>query len=104
MSKELLLKEHFETATVELSVCDVTVRSLSRAEALRYANKGLDVAEAERKVLSKAMLDPVMSEEDIAAWQESSPAGEIQKVFAKVVALSGMEDDSLKSAQKSNEG
>lgn len=101
MDKNALLTQHFEEEKVELKAGAVTIRSLSREEALMYAGKKLDAAEAERKLLAKAMVDPEMSEQDVAAWQKASPAGEIQKVFTAVVRLSGMEESSAKEAYKS---
>lgn len=102
IDKEKLLAERFGVEVVELpGVGEVKVRAMTRGEALQVRGKPDDVGAMERKVLSWTMVDPKMSEEDVKAWQDCSPAGEIQTVFEAVVRLSGMEVDSAKSAYKS---
>lgn len=79
----------------------VMIRALSRTEALRFADKQQDTLITERKMLAKAVTEPVVNEKDVAAWQAAAPAGEIHKVFQHVVGISGMREESAKDAYKS---
>lgn len=101
IDKAALLKARFGEETVEIpGVGEVRVRALTRGEALKV--KGThDVAEVEQKVLAWAMVEPEMTEADVKAWQEASPAGELQVVFDAVLRLSGMEKHADKAAYKS---
>lgn len=83
------------------SVGKIKIRPLSRAEGLKHANRKMDTLVAEQKLLSMALVDPVMSEEDVAAWQQAAPAGELHDVFMFVATLSGMREESPKDAYKS---
>jgi len=81
----------------------VRVRGLSRLEAI-----GMQVAHGtaaiERRTIALAMIDPVMTEDEVGRWQRVSVAGELQGVADKIQALSGMADDSAKEAYKSVRG
>lgn len=79
-----------EPETVEIpGVGTVAVRGLSRLEFLR-AQKIDDPIKQERFLLSVAMTDPVMTEDDVAAWQRSSDPMEINVVAMKINELSGI--------------
>ncbi len=52
----------------------------------------------EQKMLSMAMLDPKLSEEEVAAWQRVSLAGELEPVVQKVQELSGILSGAPKSS------
>lgn len=85
------------TAEVEIEgVGTVTVRSLSRWEMIQ-AGKADDALAQERFILSRAMVDPEMGEDDIAAWQKGSPPGEINAVATVVNELSGIAQGAAKS-------
>lgn len=73
--------------------------ALSRKQVLdlgnQYGGNGqstgeMDLALTEQKILAAALIDPVMSEEEIAQWQENSDASEINDLFMAVLDLSGM--------------
>ncbi len=96
VSKEDLFKKRVKQVEVDIpDVGAVTVRALTRAEVLKLGiNPGsaleMDLAEAEQKLLSAAMVEPKMSQEDVKEWQENSPAAEINAVFIAVIKLSGL--------------
>jgi hypothetical protein len=69
----------------------VMIRPLSRKEAHSFRGREIDSEILERKLLAIAMVDPKMSEKDVAEWQANSKAGEIQPVMDKIVEISGME-------------
>jgi hypothetical protein len=103
MEKTALLTERLPRDEVEIKgVGTVTVRGLSRYELL-LAGKGQndDVAAMERRMLSMALVDPEMSEDDVAAWQKCSPAGEIMPIVNKINELSGVGREAQKEAYKS---
>lgn len=103
MDKTKLLSKRIRTQEVPIGEDGdtVTVRSLTREQALKVANKPMDPEVLERFVLSHAMVSPEMSEDDVKTWQENSEAGEIQTVFEAVISLSGLNKDSAKTAYKS---
>lgn len=102
LDKQALLKARFGEKVVEIpGVGEVRVRALSRGEALQIKGKEQDVAAIEQWVLSRAMVDPPMSEDDVKAWQDNSPAGELQVVFDEILKLSGMEATAAKAGYKS---
>jgi hypothetical protein len=103
MDKSKLLSKRIRTVEVPIGEDGetVTIRSLSREQALHIANKKMEMDVAERYVLSRALVDPELSEADVKTWQENSEAGEIQVVFEAVTRLSGLTKDAGKDAYKS---
>lgn len=73
-------------------VGEITYRALSRDEVLngRERNKGKTTAEIECYLVSLAMVDPMLTPEDVAQWQKMSPAGELERITGKIMRLSGM--------------
>jgi hypothetical protein len=99
MDKSALLADRVRnnTDTVEIDgVGTVTVRALSRKEMIEAGELSEHTLVQERYILSRAMIDPQMSEDDIAAWQAASPPGEINRVADKVNELSGLKKESAK--------
>lgn len=92
MDKERLKKSRLQEREHDIpGVGTVRVRALNREEALKLQGKEMDVAQAERIILSMAMLDPAdMTEEDIAEWQAASPMGELQELTEVIAEMSGM--------------
>ncbi len=98
MDRDLLKKARLVEEDVDLpGVGTVRVRAMSRAEAMRIKDKSMSVAKMEQIILSTAMLDPVMSVDDVREWQEASGAGEIELVVAAVTRMSGLERNAGKS-------
>lgn len=101
LDKDALLKGRTGQEDIEIQgVGTVRVRPLTRGEALEVADKPLDAAEMERKIVAWGLVEPVLSEDDVKAWQDSSPAGEIQAVVDAIVRLSGMEKHAAKQAYR----
>ncbi len=92
-----------KTATVEIEgVGTITVRGLTRYEfAVSQKKYEDDPFAQERCTLAMAMVDPVMTEADVEAWQKASPFAEINEVAMKVNALSGIGKEAQKEAYKS---
>lgn len=91
--KDLLLaKRETDGEAVELPGLGVKVRvrGLTRAEALRVVGQEMTAAESERKLLALALVDPVMTEDDVRQWQKVAPAGELQPVEEAIRRLSGL--------------
>ncbi len=78
----------------------VRVRALTRAEMLSLGDN-LSVLEIERKMISMAMIDPVLTEAEVKAWQDSSPVNEMTTVVRKINALGGVGQGVDKTAYKS---
>lgn len=101
ITKEALAAPRLEEDTVTLPVGAVRVRALSRAEALRLKGRDYAEDEFERVLLAAAMVEPKLTEDDVRAWQEASPAGELEPVTTAVLRLSGMAKAAAKEAMTS---
>lgn len=107
MDKEKLLAARHDTAhgmpEADVDIPDVgtvRVRGLNRGEVFQVQQvKG--VAAIERRILALGMLDPELTESEVARWQQTSPAGELEPVVDKVRKLSGLSDQASKEAYKS---
>lgn len=104
MDKSKLLSKRMRTVEVPIGEDGdtVTVQALSREQALHVANKNMPADQAERYVISRALIEPKLTEAEVKVWQENSEAGEIQTVFEAVIRLSGMTKDAGKDAYKSS--
>lgn len=106
VSKEDLFKRRVKEVDVEIpDVGTIRVRALTRTEVLSLGvvpgqGAELDLAEAERKVISAGMVEPPMTQDDVKAWQDSSPAVEINAVFLAIVELSGLTGEMPKEMVK----
>lgn len=67
----------------------VTFRALSRQEMMDSAKIDDDMSR-ERYVLSRCIIEPRLTDDDVRAWQENSPAGEMNDVAMKINVLSGI--------------
>jgi hypothetical protein len=96
--KARLLKPRVPEGTVELEgLGTIRVRGLSRGEVFMIKQiKGTQAME--RKMVALSMLDPVMTEDEVRQWQQSSPAGELEPVTNKINELSGLGPKSEKQA------
>lgn len=102
LSKADLLKQVFGLRDVQLARGGfVKVRALTRAEALKVKGKEMPEEEMEQLLLSLAVMEPKLTPEEVKAWQESSPAGEIGDVVDEIMRLSGMQKSAPKEAYKS---
>ena len=103
VDKKVLLKARLPTAVVELEgVGEVRVRGLSRAEVL-YDLKAVDRSVEgafERRLVSLGMVEPELTEDEVAVWQQGSPSQEIEEVTDKIATMSGLADTAAKDAYK----
>lgn len=97
MDKSELLKKRVG-ATREVEIPDVgtiTVRGLSAGEVKQW--KGRPEREVERMVLATAMVDPVLTPEEVDEWAEAAPFGHLVEVLQAVYDLSGVSAGAAKS-------
>jgi hypothetical protein len=98
MDKALLTKPRLAEEDVEIpGVGTVRVRALSRAEAMKVTDRELPVATMEQALLSMAMVDPKLTEAEVAEWQEAAPGGELEPVVEVIQRLSGLAKKAPKS-------
>lgn len=99
IDKAALLKARSDQKDVEIpGVGTVRIRSLTRAEALALQGKETPVSEIEQKLLSAALVDPKLTEDEVRQWQEASPAGELEPIMEAILDLSGMAREAPKEA------
>jgi hypothetical protein len=99
VDKSALLAERFGIEEVEIpGVGSVRVRPLSRAEAHAVRGQEMTEEEVEVRLLSVALVEPKLTEDEVKAWQANSPAGELEPVVRAVVRISGMEQHAAKAA------
>ncbi len=105
IDKDKLLARRLATEIVVIpDVGEVVIRALTRAEATTFANQELDVTFMERQLLVMALVDPVLSMDEVDEWRENSSAGELQPIIEAITRLSGMEAESPKVAVKEFRG
>jgi hypothetical protein len=75
----------------------VGIRGLSRQEVieLQKLDGGIDVRE--RRMVSLGLVDPKVTEDDVAKWQKSSLAPEIEGLTVAIGNLSGLGQGAQKS-------
>lgn len=102
MDKSLLTAKRNKTEELEIpGIGTVTLRAITRSEAFRFVGKTMPEEKMEAIVLSLALVDPQMTEAEVAEWQSVASAGELQAVVEKALQISGLAEDSAKSAYKS---
>lgn len=79
----------------------VVVRPLTRAEAFSLRGKGFDEEVLERKVLALGLVDPALTEEEVAEWQKVASSGEVDTLMGVISEISGMTKTAAKEAYKS---
>lgn len=97
LDKDSLLKKMFSSEEIPFRDGTIKVRGLSRTEALAVKGKELPEEEMEQLLLSTALVDPVLTKDEVKVLQDNSPAGEIEDVIAAIMRLSGMEKGAAKS-------
>lgn len=106
IEREALVKSRLAERVVEIpGVGEVRIRSLSGNEVSQIpVLKERSVAAAEEFVLCRAVVDPVLTPPDAAAWREAAPHEEMLLVLGSIFELSGLTDGALKDAVKSFRG
>ena len=107
MDKESLLAPRLPEDDVEIpGVGTFRVRALSRFEVLaaqKEQSKGPGFME--RRMLAFGIIGPfTLTEDEVAAWQKASPAGEMEPLAERIAELSGMKSGAHKEAYKSVRG
>lgn len=74
----------------------ITVRSLSRAQALLVRTLVEDSAAMERAVLRFGVVDPALTEEEVLAWYEGAAPGEFEPILGAIQELSGLGEGASK--------
>lgn len=98
--KNALMSRRAATRTEEVEITKglkVTVRALTREEVASCKNgKGKDATMNENLLISKALIDPAMTEEEVTEWMTGAPAGDSVTVMDAVGRLSGMNEGAAK--------
>lgn len=104
MDKTKLFAKRLTEEEYELpGVGTITIRSLSREEAMRLRGKDMDYPTVERRMLAAAMVDPEMTEDDVLEWQSAADAGELEGVTRRIATISGLDMERAdKAAYKSS--
>lgn len=98
IDKDALFKSRLGEEEIDVpGVGTVRIRALSRNEAMSVRGVDLGIAEMERKLLALALVDPVLTEDEVKQWQDASGAGEMEPIMLAVVRLSGMQVDAAKA-------
>lgn len=79
----------------------VIVRSLNRLEAMQVSDM-TDSTEREVCLLTLGIVEPTFTADEIRQWMVAAPAGELQEISQRIGQLSGLLEDSSKSAYKSD--
>lgn len=94
MNKEQLLKSVLPEREIETVAGPVRVRGLSRAEVLSMQAVADDPDAVERRLLELAVIDPVLTSEDVEQWRKAWPAKEFEPLIETISELSGLNTDS----------
>jgi hypothetical protein len=78
-------------------VGSVRIRGLSRAEILGLQALDGGTAVSDRRMVSLALVDPPLTEDEVRIWQENSTADEIEQLTVAIAELSGMGVGAAKS-------
>lgn len=102
IDREALLKSRLAEEVVAIAgVGEVRIRSLSGSEVTRIREFKDDVAAGEEYVLTRAVIDPVLTPPDVRAWREAAGHLELAAVLTAIFELSGLGEEALKEAAKS---
>jgi len=96
--KARLLSNRLGEKTIDIEgVGEVRVRGLSRAEVLLVSKSGGNAELLERKILHHGVVDPQVSEKDVAVLQKNAPSGDLEKLVDAINELSGLGQGAQKS-------
>lgn len=113
LKEQLLAKRGgVETVDVELELGTVRVRGLTRGEVFAVnkvarkvrddeGNLEADTEDLEAHLVARGLVEPTMTVDEARTWQRNSPAGEIERVVAKIQQLSGLAKGADKESYKS---
>ncbi len=81
-------------------VGEVMIRPLSRGQTMVVQ----DVADSEERdnlIISMGLVDPALTVEEVQAWADGAPAGELARLGMEIARISGMIDGQQKEITKS---
>ncbi len=103
MDKRELLKSRLNTAEIDVpGVGTIQVRGLSRSEVLDLGNVD-GVLLVERKTLFYGLVDPKLTEDEVAEWQSLTTGSELNPIVETIIELSGLGSGAVKTAYKSTD-
>lgn len=73
------------------------IRALTRAQMIRAGKLEEDRAKQEQYLLSVALVQPVLTVDEVARWQRSAAFMEVEKVARAINRISGVGKDAAKS-------
>lgn len=98
IDRETFLKPRLGETVVELDgVGQVRVRALSRTECLRIRDLKDDQAAMERAIIALGLIEPALTDEDVAAWHEQAVPGEVDTLLTAIQSLSALGEGAAKS-------
>lgn len=98
LDKQYLLKPRLAEEVVDLpGLGEVRVRALSRSELHRLQSSRLTTEEADVLVLSLALVEPALTEEEAREVCQASPGKELDPIFDVVTRLTGGAEGATKS-------
>lgn len=100
IDRDRLLKPRLPEEDYDIEgVGTIRIRQLSWRECVELQGTG-DAKKVTAKVLSLALVDPVLSPEDVEVWMEAAPGGEIEALSRRITMWSGLREDAQKSGDK----
>lgn len=105
MSEEIVYASADDLFDVQLAEEDfevrpgkwVHIRALTRDEMMRGGKLDDNRPKQEQFLLSRAVLNPVLTEADVARWQKAANFMEVEMVARRINTLSGVGKDAAKS-------
>jgi hypothetical protein len=100
MDKDILLKRKAVDRVETVDLGDgafVTVRALSKGEIKAVREENASAHTYENRLISTALVDPVMTPVEVDEWLTDAPAGDYVSIEQAVMRLSGLGDDAQKS-------
>jgi hypothetical protein len=98
IDKGALLARRLGEADHEIAgVGTVRIRGLSRAELLALQALDGGALVSDRRMVALALVDPKLTEDEVAVWQDNSHAGEIEQLTLAIAELSGIGVGAAKS-------
>lgn len=98
IDREQFLKAAAPEGTVTIpGEGEVRVRGLTRLEVIGLQGMPKDTGQIERRIIQLGMVDPALSEDDVAAWYAAAPAGHTDLIVDEVSRLSGLGEGAAKS-------
>lgn len=104
LTRDEILARKLGRDTVDLGDgATVLVRGLTRAEAHEMTTRDTP-RDRELYMIATGMVEPALSEDDVAAWFDADAAGALDVVGKRITELSGMAPGQGKGATKSVPG